>query len=283
MNSFNFIGGDMRIIYGAKRLGERYDCHTYGLGDRSDIVIEAADFGVLPLPSTSDGITINAPLNNGEPIPLSFIKKAVKPGGVVFAGKSFPLLKEYCKDNGYTLIDYFEREELQVMNAVPTAEGTVEIAIRELPVTINGTSVLITGFGRIATVTARYFRALGAEVYVAARKVSDLAKIRLLGYMPVDIRDENRFSEAVGSVRLIINTVPAAVFDKRCIGFMGKKTVFIELASLMSLEDTEMADKQGVKVIWARSLPGKTAPVTAGFVIADTIANIVMERSVRNE
>ena len=169
------------------------------------------------------------------------------------------------------------------MNAVPTAEGTVEIAIRELPVTINGTAVLITGFGRIATVTARYFNALGARVYVAARKVSDLAKIRLLGYMPVDIMDENRFSEAVGSVRLIINTVPAAVFDKRCIGFMGKKTVFIELASLMSLEDTEMADKQGVKVIWARSLPGKTAPVTAGFVIADTIANIVMERSVRNE
>ena len=283
MNSFNFIGGDMRIIYGAKRLGERYNCHVYGVGERSDIIIEPADFGVLPLPASGDGITINAPLNNGEAIPLELIKKAVKPGGIVFVGKSFPLLREYCKNNGYTLIDYFEREELQVMNAVPTAEGALEIAIRELPVTINGTAVLITGFGRIATVTAGYFHALGARVYVAARKVSDLAKIKLLGYISVDINDENKFSEAVGAVRLIINTVPAAVFDKRSIGCMGKNTVFMELASVMSLEDTDMADKQGVKVIRARSLPGKTAPVTAGYVIADTIANIVMERSVRNE
>lgn len=280
MNSFNFIGGDMRIIYGAKRLGERYNCHVYGVGERSDIIIEPADFGVLPLPASGDGITINAPLNNGEAIPLELIKKAVKPGGIVFVGKSFPLLREYCKNNGYTLIDYFEREELQVMNAVPTAEGALEIAIRELPVTINGTAVLITGFGRIATVTAGYFHALGARVYVAARKVSDLAKIKLLGYISVDINDENKFSEAVGAVRLIINTVPAAVFDKRSIGCMGKNTVFMELASVMSLEDTDMADKQGVKVIRARSLPGKTAPVTAGYVIADTIANIVMERSV---
>ncbi len=283
MNSFNFIGGDMRIIYGAKRLGERYDCHTYGLGEQSDIVIEPADFVVLPLPATADGMTINAPLNGGESIPLDFIKKAVKPKGTVFAGKSFPLLREYCENNGFTLIDYFEREELQIMNAVPTAEGTLEIAIRELPVTINGTAVLITGFGRIATVTARYFHALGATVYVAARRVSDLARIRLLGYIPVSIKDENRFSEAISSAALIINTVPAVVFDKRCIGAMGKNTVFMELASVMSLADTGMADKQGVKVIWARSLPGKTAPVTAGYVIADTIANIVMERSVRNE
>lgn len=280
MNSFNFIGGDMRIIYGAKRLGERYECHVYGVGERSDIIIEPADFVVLPLPASGDGITINAPLSDGGAIPLELIKKAVKPGGIVFAGKSFPLLREYCKNNGYTLIDYFEREELQVMNAVPTAEGALEIAIRELPVTINGTAVLIAGFGRIATVTAGYFHALGARVYVAARKVSDLARIKLLGYIPVDINDENKFSEATGEVRLIINTVPAAVFDKRSIGSMGKNTVFIELASVMSLEDTDMADKQGVKVIRARSLPGKTAPVTAGYVIADTIANIVMERSV---
>ena len=55
------------------------------------------------------------------------------------------------------------------------------------------------------------------------------------------------------------------------------------MAVTADMADTDMADKQGVKVIWARSLPGKTAPVTAGFVIADTIANIVMERSVRNE
>jgi hypothetical protein len=33
----------------------------------------------------------------------------------------------------------------------------------------------------------------------------------------------------------------------------------------------------GVKVIWALSLPGKVAPVTAGEIVADTILNIIAE------
>ena len=41
--------------------------------------------------------------------------------------------------------------------------------------------------------------------------------------------------------------------------------------------DVEAAAALGVKVIWALSLPGKTSPVTAGQIVADTILGILAE------
>lgn len=44
--------------------------------------------------------------------------------------------------------------------------------------------------------------------------------------------------------------------------------------------DFEAAARLGVKVIWALSLPGKVAPVTAGRCIQTTIYNILQEMGV---
>ena len=44
--------------------------------------------------------------------------------------------------------------------------------------------------------------------------------------------------------------------------------------------DFDAAKEAGVKVIWALSLPGKTAPITAGKIIKDTILNILNELEV---
>lgn len=39
----------------------------------------------------------------------------------------------------------------------------------------------------------------------------------------------------------------------------------------------------GVRVIWALSLPGKVAPVSAAEIIKDTVFNILEERGVQIE
>ena len=44
-----------------------------------------------------------------------------------------------------------------------------------------------------------------------------------------------------------------------------------------------MAEKLGVKTIWALSLPGKVAPDTAGDIILNTVLNIIRERGEENE
>ena len=44
--------------------------------------------------------------------------------------------------------------------------------------------------------------------------------------------------------------------------------------------DFEAAKELGLNVIWALSLPGKVAPITAGKIITDTILNIIGELGV---
>ena len=44
--------------------------------------------------------------------------------------------------------------------------------------------------------------------------------------------------------------------------------------------DFEAARRMGKNVIWALSLPGKVAPVTAGNIIFETIMNILRENGV---
>lgn len=291
MNSFIFIGGDMRSLYAARRLGRRYDCRVYGIdapefpaGLHKSVCPELCDFAVLPLPASMDGQTVYSPyLPDGEP-PIGFdvLPLAVKPGGTVFTSRSFPLLEQVCAESGFTLTNYFEREELTVLNAVATAEGALELALRELPFTVFRSKVLITGFGRVGKALARAFTALGAEVSVACRKYADLAWAEIYGCKPIPLLTAGELERALPQADLILNTVPARIFDRKRLLLIRKDTLFLELASAPSIEDEALAEKAGISVIWARSLPGKTAPITAGEIIADTLENIIMERSIRD-
>ena len=46
---------------------------------------------------------------------------------------------------------------------------------------------------------------------------------------------------------------------------------------LSSGVDFEAAAACGIQTIWALSLPGKTAPVTAGEIVADTVEEMLTE------
>ncbi len=44
--------------------------------------------------------------------------------------------------------------------------------------------------------------------------------------------------------------------------------------------DFEVAQRLGLKVIWALSLPGKVAPLTAGAILKEVICNLFYELGV---
>ena len=164
-----------------------------------------------------------------------------------------------------------------MLNAQATAEGAVGIAVNELPHTIRGSSVLVLGFGRIAKLSARYFTALGAEVTAAARKKADLAWASACGYGTAAFEDETALRDALGKADIILNTVPAPILAGERAGAAKAGAVLIELASVPCT-----AGETPLRVIQANGLPGKTAPLTAGHIIAGTIENILTERSMEN-
>ena len=195
----------------------------------------------------------------------------LRKNAVVFVGNDDKRVWEKFPETA--VVNYMSREELCLKNAIPTAEGAVMTAIRELPVTLNGTSVLIVGAGRIGTALTMILRGFGADVTLAVRNGKGVAKARILGVKSV-------FTKEMGSdYALVFNTVPELIFDRERLFGFDKNTLFIDLASRPGGIDFDGAAELGRKVIWAQGLPGKTAPVTAGEFVAETVSSILDERS----
>ena len=161
-----------------------------------------------------------------------------------------------------------------IANALPTAEGAVQLAMEHLPITIHGSKVLVIGFGRVGRLTAQRFQALGARVSVAARKYDQLAWAQAMGFGAEHLAQLQGW---LCGYDLIVNTVPAQVLGREELEDLKPDCLILDLASKPGGVDLAAAAEMGVKVIWALSLPGKVAPVTAGAAIRSTIYNMLRE------
>ncbi|MCL2754771.1 MAG: dipicolinate synthase [Oscillospiraceae bacterium] len=290
MSDYIIIGGDLRFIYAAARLNARGgQCGCYGFDMLHEDVQRETGVQllakprrsanvILPLPMSRGCDYITAPYHAGR-ISLSAVADFCDEGATLYCGKACPQMQELCDKNGYRLVDYFEREELTVANAAITAEGALEIIMRENPKAVMGMRILITGYGRIAKILSRQLHSLGADVVVAARKVGDLEWAKIAGCTAVHVSD---IDDTLPTIDTIVNTVPARLFDRERLSRIRGDCLLLDLASKPGVEGMELCKSPhgsvaGVKVIWALSLPGKIAPVTAGEMIADTVLNIIRE------
>ena len=165
-----------------------------------------------------------------------------------------------------------------IANAVPTAEGAIELAISETPITIHNSKCLVMGYGKVGKALSHSLSALGAHTFVQARKYADLALIENHGCHPLTM---NEAKTHIGDFDIIFNTIPALVLDVDTLRAVSRDTLIIDLASKPGGVDFSAAKELGLNVVWALSIPGKVAPVTAGLIIKDTITNILTEIEVQ--
>lgn len=273
-------GGDLRQIYCADKLAEKYTSdlsgfdsdflpykHLFGSADPDSR--EIYDALVLPVPPLNSDGSINTPCSR-NPLKIEEIMPMLKKDALIFTGRADSRLNDYFPVSAIS--DYMSREELALNNAIPTAEGAVKLALENLPVTLNGMSVLIVGLGRIGTALAEILKGFGADVTAAVRSASGAAKSRILGIKSVCTKDMD------GSYGLVFNTVPGLIFDEARLEMFPWDTLFIDLASRPGGFDMNAASFQGKKVLWALGIPGKSAPVTAGKYVGEAIINILEER-----
>lgn len=283
---FAVIGGDLRQVHLAGLLAlEQYNVSAVGFDREVEVspkvqlcataaeAVQQADYIILPLPCTVDGSTVNAPYAKTS-IPVSEIFKAAKNTALILGGKFSAKILEEAKKYVVRLEDYYKREELAILNAIPTAEGAIQIAMEELPVTIHGTKCLVTGYGKTSKMLCHDLDALGAEVTACARKYADLAYMQTLGYKAVHI---SKLSDYIGRFDIVFNTVPAVILTEDILSKLKKDCLVIDLASKPGGVDFDTAGRLGIKTIWALSLPGKVAPITSGAIIKDTIINMITE------
>ena len=283
---FLAVGGDLRQLSCAKRLQERgfevkvygfFDLYLKGLKSGSDLTADLlkADYVLLPLPVSKDGETLNTPLWDGT-ISLTHLLETVRGETVIFGG----MIKNSALAARNLTYDYAKNEEFLIKNAQITAEGALDIMFSETPISVFGAKIFITGYGRIGKILSRHCKALGADVFVAARSERDLSWIELSGCHPVRY---DSFIDSLPGFDIIVNTVPNQIFGKEQLCRINPDCLLVDLSSVPGGIDMEAAKEIGLKTIWALSLPGKIAPYSSGNIIADTLVNLLETKKISHK
>lgn len=281
IKTFAVIGGDKRQLFLADSLtrdGFRVilagfdNLLSIGAITLADIptAVNYADAVILPLPSVRADGSLNTPFaaekHYLDDNTVSVLKR--KP---VFAGMADKLLRAYPELKNGEVYDYANRDDFAVLNAVPTAEGAIERAMKEYEGTIAGSRTMVLGFGRIGKILSRLLKALGSDVTVCARKSSDKAYIEALGYKFVNTNT----IDGVKNHDIVFNTVPSLILTNSVLKNTDRNTLIIDLASIPGGVDFEAAGALGIDAYRALSLPGKCSPKAAGEIIKKTVCTIL--------
>lgn len=284
--SIAVLGGDAREVILAERLAVLgASVKAIGLPVKSHENIEQChDLAeglvgvkavVLPVPGINDrGELYTAYLD--RPLILSEELLARLPAGTpVFVGMARPLLKAMATKLGLVLTEIMKLDEVAILNSIPSAEGAVQMAMENSPITIHGSNSLVLGFGRTGITLARTLQALGAKTTVVARDPAQRARALEMGMEAIHF---SGLGETVKAADFIFNTVPIMVLDEKVLRLVSTDALIIDLASAPGGTDFATAAKLGVKAILAPGLPGKVAPKTAGNILAGVVPRLLTEQ-----
>ena len=284
--AISIVGGDLRIIRLIEMLiSDGYKVYTYGLEMSEELLqmevemcstieetVSYSKVVVGPIPLSSDRKNVSTPFSKVK-LSLESFLKAIK-GKKLIAGNILDFFKEELNKEDIQYIDLTQREEFAVLNAISTAEGTIQIAMEETQRTVHGSKVLVMGFGRIGKVLAKMLDGIGAKVSCEARKDEDLAWIKAYGFEPIDLPDLN---DKLNEFDIIINTIPFQILNGERLDLVKKEVVVIDLASNPGGVDRKAAKEKGIKLIWALSLPAKVAPLTSADFIKEVLYHVLEE------
>lgn len=285
---FAVIGGDLRQIKLINLLASKgYQVNMFGF-DNKNIdsrvnlfnnireLISDADIIVGPIPCSRDNKTVYSDYLDSSTM-LEDIFKNISEDKIFMAGSITPQIKEIAEQYPFKVIDLLEREELAILNAIPTAEGAILYAMGNSEITIHGSKCLVLGFGKCGKVLAHKLKGLDADLTVEARKAEDLALIKSYGYKALYLQDLEKF---IGDYDFIFNTIPALILNRDLLQKIKKSALIIDIASKPGGVEYSAAKELGIQAILAPSLPGKVAPESAALIIYETILNVIRDMGV---
>ncbi len=259
MKKITIFGGDQRMLKAYEELkAVGFSVNSIGLFESDCGDCSSSDVFLLPVPSSRDGRTVCTPLTS-KIIPFSYIEQVAGERLVLYGVKA-PKVKlgiDYCADR-----EYAEK------NAIPTAEGAIALAIGQTPFTLSGSRCLVIGYGCCGKPLCKSLKALGAEVTAAARREEARSNAVYDGFSAVDTADIDDIAQGFD---IIFNTADALLLENT-----QTKALIIDISTRGCIS-AERLSAGGFNYIKAPSLPAKTAPETAGIILAQTVTKIIKE------
>lgn len=229
--------------------------------------IKSSDIIILPIPYKDATGKIK-----GTELFMSDIAPKLNSTNIVILGKADGAFADIAARIGFEYIDINEDRRFKILNAIPTAEAAVSIAMEHSAYTLFGQHVLVCGYGCIAKCLVKLLNAFGCTVTVAARKQADLYEAEYFGCKTVRIE---KLADIVAEQNIIFNTCPALVLNKQALQNVSSRCIIIDLASRPGGCDFDFARENNINAKLYLSLPDIYAPQNAGENMYKIIASII--------
>lgn len=211
-----------------------------------------------------------------EPVVLSQEDLAgLAPGAIVLMGMANEPFRRLCREVGVDLFEYRDEDDFALLNAIPSAEGAIAMAMEMTSFTLFGSCCFVLGLGRTGEILALMLKGIGAKTFVAARRPEALARVEAHGHQAIPFAELER---AIGQAQVVFNTAPAPILYGKTLEALQRGTVIIDLASAPGGTDFEAAKVRGIKAVLAPGLPGKVAPESAGRYVAQLVVRTLKSR-----
>ncbi len=212
---------------------------------------EVVDFSLLKTPLGNGEICVISPAHKWTEQEIQVAKGA----DLCLGGKIDDEAKAEFKNYVNMLLD----ENFAVKNAILTAEATLGEISKATEKSLYDMRILILGSGRIAKALWKMFYGLGVKFDTAMRN----EKERTLSQM-VSQNSWRIENAPLTEFDLIINTIPARLFENSVVQSLRSDQYIIELASVPCI-DTMTAHK--TNFVPCGGLPGKILSKSAGKVV----------------
>ena len=267
-------GGDERAARMAPMLeAEGFEVHTLGLfqGDERGLQTGWAHALLFPYPRSVAGGLV--PTLTGLTLRPEDALACAAPGAVALhgAGLEKHLL---AAGEGLRWTAYSHDERFLTMNAELSAEAAVYEAMGMTDEALMGMTMLVTGYGRFARALALRLKALGATVWVAARRQAQRLAAASDGMRAADFSE---LADVLPRVSMALNTVPAPVLDNEQLSLMKPGACLLELASAPYGFDRARAEAAGLKTALLPGLPARYAPQSAARALKQACVRLMLE------
>lgn len=267
------MGGQIYTVGHMPYAGYPSVTRTESFGNYPDALPEV-DVIVAPMSHTDHLGQIRAVPDEGVIIQIDDeLLRRFPSGTPLFIGMARPIIRELAERHRLQLIETAEDDEIAILNSIPTAEGAIQIAMGELPITIHGSRAVVIGMGRCGLTLARMLHGLGAKVCAVARNAAQLARAAEMGLETASIGE---LGEALENTDVVFNSVPALLLTREVLQQTARGTLIVDIASAPGGVDYTAATELGIKAILALGLPGKVAPITAGRILGRCLPGMIL-------
>ena len=280
------LGGDLRYLEIINNLCSRCSvdvvgCKNIFINDKiNNVSIDSIDVSkydiiVLPVNGVMDGNTIYCRFNN-ESISISddfFVNS--KENVSIFSGISTPCLEKLLAISNRKCTYMMNDINVIRENSILTVEGIVADVILNTEKSLNGSNILVFGYGNIGQVLVKYLNLLGANVTVSIIENDDKL---ILDNQGVSCFFSNNVDDLISSISctdVIINTVPSTVIDNSLIKYINRDAYVLDIASHPHGIDREVLDEFFIKNKLYLGIPGKVAPKTSGKILSKKINEVM--------